>query len=183
MQPGEMGNPINNQLQPTASSDELAGDPNCPICGGLGYLRLDVPIGHPEFGRLQECSCRKERLSQQIRRRLFTLSNLDNLSHLTFENFQPRGRVGLCPWQADSLERAYNHARQFAQKLEGWLLLYGGYGCGKTHLAAAIANFAVTVVVPTLFITVPDLLDNLRQTFNDPDSTFGERFEEIRGSP
>ena len=84
--------------------------------------------------------------------------------------------------QADSLERAYNQARQFAQSLNGWLLLQGGYGSGKTHLAAAIGNFAVSLGVPTLFITVPDLLDTLRFAFDDPESTFEGRFDQIRQS-
>jgi len=89
----------------------------------------------------------------------------------------------LGPWQADSLERAYNQAQQFSQKADGWLLLQGGFGCGKTHLAAAIANFTVGIGVPTLFITVPDLLDALRFAYDDPDSTFEQRFEEIRAAP
>ena len=118
-----------------------------------------------------------------MRERLFRLSNLNELSELTFENFNPRGRVGLWPEQAASLERAYNHSRQYAQNLKGWLLLQGGYGCGKTHLAAAIANFAVSLGVPTLFITVPDLLDSPRFAYQDPEATFEERFEEIRNAP
>jgi DNA replication protein DnaC len=132
---------------------------------------------------VQICSCRNGQVSQQIHQRLFSISNLDNLQHLTFENFQTRGRVGLGPWQADSLERAYNQAQQFGQKVEGWLLLQGGFGCGKTHLAAAIANFTVGIGVPTLFITVPDLLDALRFTYDNPESTFEQRFEEIRTAP
>jgi len=24
----------------------------CPICGGSGYLREDVPVGHPRFGKI-----------------------------------------------------------------------------------------------------------------------------------
>lgn len=164
-------------------STGLAGDINCPYCHGLGYLRRDLPISHPDFGKLQICSCRHDQVSQQIHQRLFSISNLDNLNHLTFDNFQPRGRVGLGPWQADSLERAHNQAQQFAQKADGWLLLQGGFGCGKTHLAAAIANFTVGVGVPTLFITVPDLLDALRFTYDNPESTFEQRFEEIRNAP
>jgi DNA replication protein DnaC len=162
---------------------DLAGDINCPYCHGLGYLRRDLPIGHPDFGKLQICSCRQGQVSQQIHQRLFSISNLENLQHLTFENFQPRGRVGMGPWQADSLERAYNQAQQFSQKADGWLLLQGGFGCGKTHLAAAIANFTVSLGVPTLFITVPDLLDALRFAYDNPASTFEERFEEIRAAP
>lgn len=144
---------------------------------------MDLPIGHPDFGKVQICTCRQRQVSQQVHQRLFALSNLNELSHLTFDNFQPRGRIGLGPWQAASLEQAYNHARQFAQSLNGWLLIQGGYGSGKTHLAAAIANFAVSVGVPTLFITVPDMLDTLRFAYSDPEVTFEERFEEIRRAP
>lgn len=161
----------------------LPGDPNCPHCKGLGYLRQDLPIGHPDFGKLQICNCRHGQISQQIHARLFALSNLDELAHLTFENFQPRGRVGLRPLQADSLELAYNQARLFAQSLNGWLLIQGYYGSGKTHLAAAIANFAVSMGVPTLFLTVPDLLDTLRFAYDDPAATFEARFDEIRSAP
>jgi DNA replication protein DnaC len=169
--------------QDKLSHSDLAGDPNCPYCSGLGYLRFDVPIGHPDFGKVQVCSCRQSDISQQVRHRLFALSNLDALEHLTFENFQPRGQVGLRPMQADSLEQAYNQARLFAQSLKGWLLLQGDYGSGKTHLAAAIANFAVSLGAPTLFITVPDLLDTLRFAYDDPEATFEERFEQVRQSP
>jgi DNA replication protein DnaC len=161
----------------------LLGDPDCPYCGGLGYVRRDLPVGHPDFGKIEICTCRYQDVNQQVRQRLFALSQLEELSHLTFENFELRGHVGLWPQQADSLEQAYNLSRQFAQSLKGWLLLQGGYGCGKTHLAAAIANFAVSMGVPTLFITVPDLLDSLRFSYQDPQATFEERFEEIRSAP
>ncbi|MGW8226944.1 MAG: ATP-binding protein, partial [Anaerolineales bacterium] len=174
---------------PTSSSTErsvapgqtdLFGDPECPHCGGLGYLRVDVPVGHPDFGKIVDCQCRRAQVSQQVHQRLFSLSNLDQLSSLTFENFEPRGRIGLSSYQADSIELAYNQANQFAQSLQGWLLLEGQFGSGKTHLAAAIANFVVSLGVPTLFLTVPDLLDTLRFSYDDPESSFEKRFEEIR---
>lgn len=158
----------------------MLGDPNCQNCHGLGYYRLDVPLSHPEFGKVHLCECRQSQVNLQARERLFALSQLKELSHLTFENFQPRGRVGLWPQQADSLELAYNQSRQYAASINGWLLFQGGYGCGKTHLAAAIANFAVSVGVPTLFITVPDLLDSLRFAYNSSETSFEQRFDEIR---
>ena len=161
----------------------LIGDPDCPHCGGLGYLRVDVPVDHADFGKVQICSCRQNQVGKHIQQRLFSLSNLHELRHLTFDSFKPRGIIGLGPSQADTLERAYNQARQFAQSLNGWLVLLGPYGCGKTHLAAGVANFAVSMGVSTLFITVPDMLDTLRFAYHDQDATFEERFEEIRRVP
>ena len=161
----------------------MPGDPNCPLCHGLGYLRLELPLHHPEFGKVHVCPCRQIDINAQVRQRLFSLSHLDELRHLTFENFKPRGRIGLWPHQADSLERAFNHAHQFSQTRDGWLLIQGPYGCGKTHLAAAIANHTAENGVPTLFITVPDLLDSLRFTFSDRETSFEERFEQVRKAP
>jgi DNA replication protein DnaC len=180
MQSGKTSAPDKPEAAPPR---DLPGDPNCPFCGGAGYLRRDLPLGHPDFGKLEVCSCRYTQVNQQARQRLFAMSNLEELGHLSFENFQARGRMGLWPREADSLEQAYNQARQFAQSLNGWLLMMGGFGCGKTHLAAAIANFAVSMGVPTLFVTVPDLLDTLRYAYNDPETTFEERFEDIRRAP
>jgi len=118
------------------------------------------------------------------RDQLFQLSNLGALKNLTFDNFKPRGRIGLGALQADSLEQAYNSAMNFAGTLRGWLLLLGKYGCGKTHLAAAIANQAVSMGVSTLFLTVPDLLDWLRFSYSEgSEDSFEQRFEEIRNIP
>jgi DNA replication protein DnaC len=159
------------------------GDPNCPICGGAGYLRLDVPVGHPDFGKLEICTCRQDELMSRVRDRLFRLSQLDELKHMTFDTFVPQGRVGIAERERASLEQAHNHARLFSEKPDGWLLLQGGYGCGKTHLAAAIANACVDLGVPALFLTVPDLLDSLRFTFDNAETSFEERFERIRRAP
>jgi len=149
----------------------------------VGYLREDLPVGHPDFGRIRICSCRQADVRARVRDRLFSLSHLDQLEDLTFDTFEPRGRMGLGEMQQVSLERAHNQARNFASTLQGWLLLQGGYGTGKTHLAAAIANFSVSMGVPSLFITVPDLLDALRMAYNAEETTFEERFEEIRAAP
>ena len=160
------------------------GKPDCPICQGLGFIRRSVEFGDPDFGKLFVCVCRQEEITQEVRDRLFLLSNLDSLRELTFKSFHPRGRVGLGKQQSDSLEQAFNHAQSFAGSLKGWLLLLGRYGCGKTHLAAAIANQAVSMGVPTLFLTVPDLLDWLRFSYSDgADKNFEGRFEEIRNIP
>ncbi len=162
------------------STHSLPGDPDCEICGGTGYVRRDLPVGHPDFGKISICKCRQGEVQQKVRDRLFRLSNLDELKHLTFENFESGGRIGTAPAQSKSLESAFNTAQRFSRTLEGWLLLQGRFGCGKTHLAAAVANYVVDMGIPTLFITVPDLLDSLRFSYDDPTTSFSQRFEDIR---
>ena len=161
------------------------GKPDCEFCGGVGFLRSDVPVGHPNFGRLEPCVCRSGEVAQNARQHLYEMSNLDRLSHLTLENFRTSGNPKaefVTPQEISSLQEAKNVSEEFSNTLQGWLLLEGAYGCGKTHLAAAIANAAVQRGVPTLFITVPDLLDSLRFAYGNPETTFEARFEEIRNA-
>jgi len=173
----------------TSSTEQKARDrkqetgETCPICKGVGYLRADVPVGHPDFGKLVPCTCRLVELAQRRVAALRTLSDLGILARMTFETFVPEGH-GIPPDKQINLRWAYEEAQAFAKKPEGWLVLKGGYGCGKTHLAAAIANDCVERGQPVLFITVPDLLDHLRASFA-PTSPAGynERFEEIRTAP
>lgn len=163
-------------------ANDLLGDPNCPHCHGAGYLREDLPMGHAEFGKLEICVCRRANVTESVRARLFAISHLDELKDLTFDSFRRHGHKGVGEIQAHSIERAFNQAQHYSQNLNGWMLLQGGYGCGKTHLAAAVANFAVSMGVPTLFLTVPDLLDTLRFSYNSEDTTFEERFDQIRNA-
>jgi DNA replication protein DnaC len=167
------------------TSAQMLGDPECPHCGGVGFLRVDVPLGHEKFGRLEACICRANEISENARKRLYEISNLARLSHLTFENFSGSGNPKaefVSPQEVASLHEALDASEKFANELQGWLLLEGSYGCGKTHLAAAIANAAVQRGLPTLFITVPDLLDSLRYSFSDPTTSYEARFEEIRNA-
>jgi len=156
------------------------GDPECEICGGIGWVRQDLPISHPDFGRMQVCECRQSQVAQQAQARLFRLSNLQAFSQMTLDSFKTEGRMGLGDQQVSSLQVAHNQASHFSQNPTGWLLFMGTYGSGKTHLAAAIANKVIESGIATLFLTVPDLLDWLRYSYGSHESSFEERFEEIR---
>ena len=136
----------------------------CPVCKGLGYVRADVPVGHSDFGKLLPCACRLEELAGRRVAALRKLSNVVLLERMTFETFVAEGH-GLPPDKQANLTWAFEETRAFAEKPEGWMVLRGAYGCGKTHLAAAIANACLERGQPVLFITVPDLLDHLRAAF------------------
>lgn len=107
----------------------------------------------------------------------------ERLATMTFDNFDTRG-MSVEPQVRRNLEDAVKAARGFAQRPEGWLVLLGETGCGKTHLAAAIANYCLEQGQPTLFAVVPDLLDHLRSTFNpESPATYSQVFERVRSAP
>ena len=106
------------------------------------------------------------------------------LKRMTFENFDTMGGANASPQDQESLDRAMHTAETFAADPEGWLLLNGPRGCGKTHLAVAIAGERLKQGSQVFFAFVPTLLDHLRATFS-PDSLVGydELFEQINSVP
>ena len=101
---------------------------------------------------------------------------------MTFDNFDWR-RVNLLPEQRQNLEQVFRLALDFAKSPDGWLVLQGDTGCGKTHLAAAIANYCLQAGKPALFVVVPDFLDHLRSTFS-PESkvSYDRLFESVKNT-
>lgn len=159
-------------------------EPTCPLCDGFGYVRRDVPVGHPDFGSAITCECRAESIAQERQERLEQMSNLGPLTRLTFATVIPDGRNPQTPQHRDRFRRALGAARGFADSPEGWLILVGAPGCGKTHLAAAIANARLALGEPVLFVVVPDLLDHLRATFGpSSEASYDELFDNVRTHP
>jgi DNA replication protein DnaC len=158
------------------------GQQDCPHCGGLGYVIPDVPPAHPSFGRAVACSCRAAEREIARMDNLLKMSQLGALQHCTFDSFIPEG-IGLTPQKQRNLKMAYDRILAYAQDPKGWLILKGGYGCGKTHLAAAIANYRLSMGHTALFVSTPDLLDHLRASFGPSSETsYDQRFEQVRNA-
>jgi len=159
--------------------NDMSTDEPCPICHGAGYVRLNVPVGDPRFGKAVPCRCKRQAIRERQTARLRQTSNLQHLHKMTFETFETKGHDA--PEVSVALTEALNTAREFAANPRGWIVFTGAYGCGKTHLAAAIANYRVERGLSVLFVVVPDLLDYLRAAYA-PDSavTYDERFEQVR---
>jgi DNA replication protein DnaC len=140
----------------------------------------DVGPDDPNFGRAVPCSCRAVELEARRHEQLMHFSQLGGLAENTFATFIPEGH-GLNEAKRRNLRIAFETALAFAEKPQGWLVLKGGYGCGKTHLAAAIANHRLAQGSPVLFVNTPDLLDHLRGAYS-PNATTGydKRFEQVR---
>ena len=172
--------PPSSITSPTNNGDPCVICGQSSICGGLGVISYDVPVDDPNFGKLFRCPNNRVEADTERQERLRRISNLAAFQDKSFENFIVE-RPLLTHSEQQSLALAYTMARDFAELPDGWLVLEGPYGCGKTHLAAAIGNQRLAHGDMVLFITTPDLLDHLRSTYG-PSSEIGydEMFDRIR---
>ena len=151
-----------------------SSSPSCPTCGGAGWLRLDVEVDDPRFGHTIPCSCKAKEIEEKKMRGLLERSNLKAMQNKTFATFIVR----------EEQQNAFNRARDFAEHPEGWLVMLGSYGTGKTHLAAAIGNRRLELGQPAFFMVAPDLLDHLRSAFSPNSETpFDDLFESVKSAP
>lgn len=134
-----------------------------------------MPVDDPNFGHLITCECKLQEKMLRRKDELLRLSNLQSFQEKTFANFNP---------DIPGVRAAYFRAIEYARRPQGWLFFLGGFGSGKTHLAAAIASEAINYNFEVLFTVVPDLLDHLRATFGpQSEISYDERFETVRNVP
>jgi DNA replication protein DnaC len=171
---GDVLSTISIPIGPDSRTGSRTGpEPSCPRCQDAGWVRLEVPVGHPNFGRVFPCDCKIQEQRERARDSLQRLSNLDAFQQHTFDDFDV----------VEGTEEAFEEVLAFANEPAGWLYLRGGCGVGKTHLAVAAGLHIRRSNQNVLFAVVPDLLDHLRATF-DPGRgvAYDDRFNAIRSA-
>ncbi len=106
------------------------------------------------------------------------------LSTMTFKTFDIRGNSSSSE-QRLSLEGAWQAAQQFAERPDGWLVLFShATGVGKTHLSIAVAERQIREGRQVVYAFVPELVDYLRYTFS-PDSRvrYDDAFDRVKNAP
>jgi DNA replication protein DnaC len=172
---GDVLTTISIPVGPAKSNGSSTTRPSwkCEKCKDAGWVRMEVPVGHPNFGRLFPCECKVTEQTERGREKLRRLSNLEAFTQHTFDDFE----------MVPGTEQAFTAAREFARNPDGWLYLYGGVGTGKTHLAVAAALEIQERNGSVYFAVVPDLLDHLRMTFDPAQGVaYDDRFNAIRGA-
>jgi len=143
----------------------------CSICKGAGWLRTDVPFGHPQFGKPTMCECRSREISRRIANKTYIwlgAAGSEELESMTFTTFRPKAN-------GESVQQACKRAIDYALRVkcdpvgQQNFLLIGPYGNGKTHLAAAIMNEARSNGVACLWITGNRLFQALYERNFDED--------------
>ena len=187
-----------NKRTPAGTSLRL-DDQVCPHCGReLTAEFFEFPPAlQRKYGKpgewyyhpcTPECEKKNERREWELMRRDARVGSLVEKSGLskrlksyTFSNFKPY----VSPEAARAVERVEEYLGSWEEnKEEGkGLYLCGGVGTGKTHLAVAVLNEVVRKKrVPSLFVTVPELLDNLREAYNKPGRDLDEWMDAVQNA-
>lgn len=150
----------------------------CPTCGNLGFVRYDVPIGDPRFGKVQPCPANCKTVRDLRARRL---------DHLRAHAALPKGYRD-CTFETydalpPELRRGKETARAFAElwarqiasggwvemqgEVRNWLMLWGPNGVGKTGLAASAMNHLTAADQPCLYIRLQDLVKAVQDRYGE----------------
>lgn len=127
----------------------------CPFCGDTGFVL--AAGGEPGAARTaRPCACQSK--ARQAKRE--GDSGIPRLyARCSFANFQAG------PGQQAALDAAQEIAASYPVHEKG-LMLHGAAGCGKTHLAVAIAGALIGRGRAVRFVEYGALLDALRSTYD-----------------
>jgi DNA replication protein DnaC len=138
----------------------------CPICGGVGFLRRDVPIDHPDFGRAIPCECNRQATITALRQ----WAGLGNSNLVwTLDKF---------PGDPEALKAA---KEALAAKRGIWVFWSRAFGTGKTGILVALVQACWDEGIKALYQSVPAMLDHLRASYAEGD--YAPLMEELKRMP
>ena len=175
-------------------AEQLDETPTCAVCGGLGYVRYELPVGHPDFGKLLRCpdkNCPTVAANRKARyERLSKSSQIPamyrDLTFAAWERLAQRPEKMQGKWDALGAALAFVDAREkqymftlaeAAQRVNltaetgtgraqrNSIVFSGPNGVGKTSLAVSIAQELIGLGVPTVYVRLAEFFDAIKERF------------------
>lgn len=148
---------------PRPRSSSLLCSPDCVHCGGSGWLRADVPITDPQFGRLVPCP-------SVLAHRDFSRCGLDeNDRDLTWDAVR----------DVNNARVASEVVRQALDSGRGWVYLWGRPGLAKSLLLKVAVAEALRLGREAAYVDASTLFSDVRRAFDsaNPSSEAAARLE------
>lgn len=127
---------------------------DCADCGGSGWFRLEVEFGHPQFGKLTRCTCKRSE----------DASRLQKLSGLT--DAERSVRMVDVVAVGDGTKRMVQASKIFIENPVGYLTIHGTTGNAKTAVMHAIVNELIDKGIEAVYVTAFDVLGYIRAAFD-----------------
>lgn len=135
----------------------------CDICKDLGSYMLDLPVGHPQFGKLIRCECKAAEDSA----RLQSISNMTNEERLwRLSDIETQGRSGTTEMVSACIE--------FLADPSGILTIHGTCGNAKSHALCSMVNGMLEAGNEAVYILAFDLINHIRQAYSQKDNSIAD---------
>jgi DNA replication protein DnaC len=149
--------------------DVKAAVQNCEHCRGLGKVRHDLPIGHPDFGKLFPCpvcghytvELTRRRQTRKLKPLIDRFSILNQSDPRTFAEYKvtQHNRAAV-----EAVRRWVNGVLHREAGVQPWLYLHSDTnGNGKTHLGVAAALNLERAGLAVVLATMPGLKNMVTQ--------------------
>jgi DNA replication protein DnaC len=191
------------QMQPcpVCNAAEL---PSCNLCGDVGWVRLEVPLSHPQFGRPVRCPNNCATVQQQTAaradraRRLSRLpTDYQNCTFAAFDTYldeetqvgklNARRAAGMFVDAADSnffIDAGSFVGSDLHGEMRNWLIFTGPHGRGKTGMACSIVNALSASGRSVLYIRLQDFFTAVQRRYREDWEAHGDRddFDKLSSS-
>ncbi len=123
----------------------------CEICGGAGFLRRELPVSDPNYGKAIPCACKLREMS----------ASLKKANHIT----ESQAVWTLAKFPGDP--NAKQKALEAVASRQGVWVFVSSFGRGKSGLLVAAVNALLQEGVPAMYKVVPLMLDELRSGYRN----------------
>lgn len=130
--------------------------PECPICFGIGYYRVDCEITNPQFGKLLPCPSVNP---YKLFGKECGISEKDYQK--CWNNIVP----------INNIQGAVSILRKVQAAGSGWVYIYGSYGLGKSTLLQTMVAECIREKKKAKYISMAMILDDIRSTFSTQNPT------------
>lgn len=157
-------------------------DKYCPYCGKPKELKQVEFLGQPLEVYVSTCDCLKNKKKAEeesakvnkVAQEITKVMEKGNIGrryyNVDFANFQSN------PQNKAMLDACKKFVKGFNKNNGMGLYLFGGVGCGKTHLAISIMKHLITKGKKVSFYKTSGLYDEYKRTFDFSNDETGELF-------
>lgn len=163
----------------------------CEACADTGYVRYNVPLNHPDFGKMRDCpaaGCEAAAANRERRAalRLKSACVPDKFGELTFgtwANLPATARAGKdlaaaaawtfaqaapeCSFSLAEAAAAVGVSGEHDQEARNWIVLQGDMGLGKTGLAAAAVREMSERGHSAFFYRLAEMFKDIQRGYQD----------------
>lgn len=131
-------------------------DPDCPICGGNGFCRRELPIDHPEFGKAIPCpNMYQAQIKNEANRYGLLPDEIEKL------NWGLLLDINDCPGIAYQIKSVLD------SKKGGFVYLWGEHGLAKTMLLKISVAYALRDLrKKAAYTNMVNILDEIKAAYD-----------------